>query len=855
MSSASGSEFNEPESNDPELKESVAILANSGSETSSTDGVAAPAKNLSSNTVNQNASYDSDQIKVLEGLQAVRKRPGMYIGDTFFRGYHQLVWEVIDNAVDESLAGFCTHVVVTLHNDGSCSVQDNGRGIPTDIHPTEGVSGVQVVMTILHAGGKFENEAYKVSGGLHGVGVSVVNALSDWLKVEVKKHGLLHAMEFRRGDPVAPLKVLGPAEGTGTLVRFYPDHSIFTDTREFNLETLQTRIRELAFLNAGLGIELVDERVGFRQLFKYEGGIKSFVQHINKAKNPLFDEPIFFRGERDRTSVEVALQYNQEYQENIFTYANNINTIEGGTHLVGFKAALTRCVNAYASKNSLLKEGSDSITGDDTREGLTAIISVRLPEPQFEGQTKTKLGNNDVKGLVEQVVGEHLGEFLERNPAVAKAIFGKSLEAARAREAARKARELVRRKGALDSAALPGKLADCQNENPEDSELFLVEGDSAGGSAKQGRDRKSQAILPLRGKILNVEKARFDKMLAFEEIRMLITALGTGIGSEDFDISKLRYGKVIIMTDADVDGSHIRTLLLTFFYRQMNEIISRGNLFIAQPPLYKVKRGKSERYLGDESEFVDVIAQGGTAGLQLKGSDGTITLEDKLKSEVLSLKRVSGLLEAFQSEKQDPRVVAVVAQSELAPEYFSDQRKLDVFAASLKEKLEAKGLLGAQTKVIAHDGASLLLQVSTLLKGITRNTIISDLLFNRGEFIRLRRIYDDAKSLGSAPFIISEVSSPDKELAQLVDLEAFVEFVEERGRKGLAITRYKGLGEMNPSQLWETTMDPSKRRLLQVRIDDAVRSDEIFTVLMGDEVEPRRKFIEDNALRTRNLDI
>ncbi|MCL4127303.1 UNVERIFIED_CONTAM: hypothetical protein GTU68_049282 [Idotea baltica] len=628
-------------------------------------------------------SYQSDQIKVLEGLEAVRKRPGMYIGDTYERGYHHLVYEVIDNSVDEAMAGHCTQITVTLHVDGSVSVEDDGRGIPTGIHAAEGVSGVQVVMTKLHAGGKFENDAYKVSGGLHGVGVSVVNALSDWLKVEVHQKGKLHFMEFRIGEPVKDLEIIGETDKTGTKVTFYPNHSIFTECTGYSFDTLIHRIRELAFLNAGLKIIINDERDDNSKEFFYEGGIKSFVTHVNKSKHPLFEEPVYISGEKDSTQLEISLQYNKEYQENIFTYCNNINTHEGGTHLAGFKSALTRTINSYANKNNLLKN-KESIQGDDTREGITAVISVKIPQPQFEGQTKTKLGNAEVKGFVEQMTGESLSNFFEENPATAKIIVNKSLEAARARNAAKKARELVRRKGALDSGALPGKLADCQNEDPENAEIYIVEGDSAGGSAKQAREKKNQAILPLKGKILNVEKARFDKMLAFEEIRTIITALGTGIGAE-FDVSKLRYHKVVIMTDADVDGSHIRTLLLTFFYRQMNELVARGHLYIAQPPLYKVKKLRAQKYIKDEESLTKVI--------------------------------------------------------------------------------------------------------------------------------------------------------------------------DKRGRKGLSITRYKGLGEMNPEQLWETTMDPEHRTFLQVRVEDAIQADEIFTVLMGDEVEPRRQFIENNALKTRNLDI
>ncbi|NDC36455.1 MAG: DNA topoisomerase (ATP-hydrolyzing) subunit B, partial [Proteobacteria bacterium] len=759
--------------------------------------------------------------------------------------------------VDEALAGYCKNIVVTLHTDGSCSVEDDGRGIPTNMHPTEGVSGCQVVMTKLHAGGKFEKSAYKISGGLHGVGVSVVNALSEWLRVQIKQNGKLHAMEFRRGEPVAPLKVIGDAEGTGTTVRFFPDHTIFTQTNSFNLETLVHRIRELAFLNAGLKLTIADERTGKKQEFCFEGGIKSFVQHVNKAKSPLFDEPIFARAERDNIILEYSLQYNREYQENIFTYANNINTTEGGTHLAGFRAALTRCLNSYAAKNGLLKSSDDSITGEDTREGLSAVISVKIPEPQFEGQTKTKLGNHEVKGFVEQIVGESLGRFLEENPGIGKTIIGKALEAARAREAARKARELVRRKGALDSSSLPGKLADCQNENPEDCELFLVEGDSAGGSAKQARDKRNQAILPLKGKILNVEKARFDKMLAFEEIRTLITALGTGIGSEDFDLGKLRYHKVIIMTDADVDGSHIRTLLLTFFYRQMNSLVTGGHLYIAQPPLYKVKKGKSEQYLKDESEFNALIVRGGVAGISVKSRDGIVTSGDDLGTQVVNLKSAASTLDHFSTERLDPRVVKALALSTVkSSAVFSDKRAVEALAKEIEALLESDNA-GSRTVAVTEratpEGTEYALRVTTRLKGVQRVTLLSRELWQRNDFATLYRTMHDVKKLGAAPLMIEDAGGA--EAIECANYEAVAAAIDTRGRKGLSVTRYKGLGEMNPEQLWETTLEASNRRLLKVSVEDAIEADQIFTVLMGDEVEPRRRFIEDNALKIRNLDI
>lgn len=781
--------------------------------------------------------YDSGQIKVLEGLEGVRMRPGMYIGDTFERGYHHLVYEVVDNSVDEALAGFCTDILITIHSDGSLSVEDNGRGIPTSIHPTEGVSGVEVVMTKLHAGGKFAKDAYKVSGGLHGVGVSVVNALSEWLKVEVKQGGKLHGMEFRRGAPVAPLKVIGSAEGTGTKVTFYPDHTIFKEATGFSLDTLLHRFRELAYLNAGLKFVVFDERTGKSSEFKFEGGISSFVKHVNKSKNPLFDEPVYMKSEKDGITVEVALQYNKEFQENIFTYANNINTHEGGTHLVGFKAALTRTLNNYGTKSDLLK--SEGIQGDDTREGLTAVISVKIPEPQFEGQTKTKLGNSEVKGIVETIVGESLTRFLEENPSVGRTIIAKCLEAARAREAARKARELVRRKGIMEGGALPGKLADCQSENPEECEIFIVEGDSAGGSAKQGRDKKFQAVLPLKGKILNVEKARFDKMLGFEEIRTLITALGTGIGSDDFDVSKLRYHKVIIMTDADVDGSHIRTLLLTFFYRQMHEVIQRGYLYIAQPPLYRVKRGKQDRYVKTEDDMIEIIIRGGASELSIKSSDGVSTNSDALQTAMLKFSPVDSLTRVFAEERADPR--AIEALSRIAPDALTPQS-----AAELKEPLKR---IIPFAEVIVEDNT---LSVKTRLKGVRKLTKLTPGLLSRPEFKKLQSIFKDLSRLGLPPFVVTE---DDKEIAKVDSLRDLFTLVDERGRKGLSITRYKGLGEMNPEQLWETTMDPQNRILLQVSVEDAIEADEIFTVLMGDEVEPRRKFIEENALKVKNLDI
>jgi DNA gyrase subunit B len=809
-----------------------------------------------SNTQPSDLVYDAGQIKILEGLEAVRKRPAMYIGDTFYRGYHHLVWEVVDNAVDEALAGYCTSIRVTIHTNGSVSVEDNGRGIPTSIHPTEGVSGVQVVMTKLHAGGKFEKEAYKVSGGLHGVGVSVVNALSEWLKVEVKQGGKVHAMEFRRGDPVDPLKVIGDAEGSGTKVTFYPDHTIFNEHKGFTYDTIAHRIRELAFLNAGLRFVIDDERTDKEQEFFFEGGIKSFVSYINSAKSPIFPEPIFIQAQRDGTSVDIALQYNTEYQESIYTYANNINTPEGGTHLIGFKAALTRTLNNYANKNDLLKGFSEGIQGDDSREGLVAVISVKIPEPQFEGQTKSKLGNSEVKGFVEQIVGEHLAKFLEENPSIAKAIVNKSLEAARAREAARKARELVRRKGALDSAALPGKLADCQNENPEEAEIFIVEGESAGGSAKQGRDKKNQAILPLKGKILNVEKARFDKMLSFEEIRVLITALGTGIGPGDFDSGKLRYHKVVIMTDADVDGSHIRTLLLTFFYRQMHDIISKGYLYIAQPPLYKLKKGKMERYVKNEKDFTQIIISGGVDSVTVEAKDNTKTDASTLVDLFVRVREIQHTLEEIKQERIDERVIVALSEANLGLKEDSWKRAdIEALRERIFTALQIRIPIKPSLEIVDDHDGEVAIKVSSRLRGATYQTLVTRRLWISDKIAEVRKVYADARSrVGEGPFTIA-ASGESKELERVESIEQVAEWIDQRGRKGLSITRYKGLGEMNPEQLWETTMDPQARTLLQVTVDDAIDADQIFTVLMGDEVEPRRKFIEDNALKIRNLDI
>ena len=808
------------------------------------------------------SDYGIDKIKVLEGLSAVRKRPGMYIGDTVERGYHHLVYEVVDNAVDEAMAGYCKIINVTIHVNGSVTVEDDGRGIPTDIHPTEGISGVEVVLTKLHAGGKFENKAYKVSGGLHGVGVSVVNALSERLSIEVKRAGEVFFQEYKCGEPNYPLKKIGISSKTGTKVTFLPDKEIFPGVEGFKFEILANRFRELAFLNAGIRVHFSDERSSKTQEFYYEGGIKSFVTHLNKTKVPLFPEPIFISQSResDGIIVEVAIQYNDSYTESVFSFANNINTFEGGTHLAGFRTALTRSINNYAATNNLLKKGEEKLDGEDVREGLTAIISVKLPEPQFEGQTKTKLGNSEVKGIVEQLLGERLSTYLEENPAISKLIVNKGLDAQRARDAAKRARELVRRKGALDSMSLPGKLADCQEEDPTKCEVFLVEGDSAGGSAKQGRDRTVQAILPLKGKILNVEKARFDKMLAFEEIRTIITALGCGIGTDDFSLDKLRYHKVIIMTDADVDGSHIRTLLLTFFFRQMRDLIEKGHLFIAQPPLYRVKKGKQEYYLQDSKAFDSFIINAGIDGVGVFGSAGKekeirgADLENLLKN----ISEAHKLLQVLEVDEPRREIVKGLASVEnLSTEDFADQARLKGKLELAKKNFETSnpGYIWAGEEFREdqeHGGFSVEITIEKQSERFT--TALGFSLISSEDFKQLQTILQKINMAGSAPYrvVFDGKKDSDESLSNIFSVR---EVIIQKGKHGLAITRFKGLGEMNPEQLWETTLDPKFRSLLQVRIDDAIESDRIFTLLMGDTVEPRRDFIEENALRVRNLDI
>jgi DNA gyrase subunit B len=799
--------------------------------------------------------YDAESIKVLEGLQAVRKRPAMYIGSTGPMGLHHLVYEVVDNSVDEALAGFCKNIEVLVHTDNSVTISDDGRGIPVKKHPEKKTATVEVVLTELHAGGKFENKAYKVSGGLHGVGVTVVNFLSETLDVEIKRDGQVFQQKYRGGKPAGVLKAVGKTDKTGTRITFKPDRDIF-ETTEFSFDTLSQRLRELSFLNAGIRISIRDERTDKSHRFQYKGRIVTFVEPLNKNKKPVHPKPIYFSGRKEGVEMEMALQWNESYAENIYSYVNNINTTEGGTHMVGFKSALTRLVNSYATGKNLIKDLKSSLQGDDVREGLTAVLSLKLPSPQFEGQTKTKLGNSEVEGYVKSIVNEKLGSFLEENPSVGKKIVNKAAEGARAREAAKKAKELIRRKGALDSASLPGKLADCQETNPALSELFIVEGDSAGGSAKQGRERKFQAILPLKGKILNVEKARFDKMLSNEEIRTIITALGCGIGKDDMTPEKLRYHRIIIMTDADVDGSHIRTLLLTFFYRQMPFLAEGGNLYIAQPPLFKVKKGKTEKYLKDEASLEGFIFESVQDGFSItpKGKKTPI----KGPQLVGLLKKISlfqRVLGRVQRRRKDADIIASLA---LEDTFTADKLKSLKAVKRLFENLNTyiktvyPELMPVEFKSEKDaEHGCLKIKCTTRRNGTSVETTIDKDFLSSPEFLELKSIGKTLMALGQPPFRLSSNGEKSKvnTFGQLKDL------VMLTGKKGLGIQRYKGLGEMNPEQLWETTMDPEKRILLQVKVEDAVEADLMFTKLMGDQVEPRRNFIEKHALEAVNLDI
>jgi DNA gyrase subunit B len=760
---------------------------------------------------------------------------------------------VVDNSIDEALAGFCDQISVTLHTDNRVTVEDNGRGIPVDEHKIEKKPAAEVVMTTLHAGGKFESEAYKVSGGLHGVGISVVNALSEHLLLEIFRDGKIHRQEYSRGQPQGSLEVVGDTKLTGTKVTFLADTEIFAEI-DCSFDVLAHRLRELSFLNRGIRIHFLDERSGKSKEFHYEGGIRSFVEHLNKNKTAVHPKVVYLAGEQSEVAVEVAIQYNDGYKENIYTFANNINTTEGGSHLSGFRSALTRTLNYYAQKNNLLKDLKDNPTGEDIREGLTAVVSVKLQQPQFEGQTKTKLGNSEVEGIVKQIVNDQLGAYLEQTPSVAKTICAKGIQAARARVAARKAKEMVRRKGALDSFSLPGKLADCQQRDPTQAELYLVEGDSAGGSAKQGRDRRYQAILPLRGKILNVEKARFDKILSSNEITTMITALGCGIGKDDYNPDKLRYHHVIIMTDADVDGSHIRTLLLTFFYRQMTEIIEQGHLYIAQPPLFRVKKGKQVRYLKDQSELDDFLLNLGVSKLRLVVGDKEELEGERLKAVCLDLLRYRKVLGRI-SKLRDGRLVdALVASTDMQAASVEDKDTLTKQIEKIEDYLERVNPEVLPLHPVLEEDPKypgFRLVIETHHTGTRKETVIDRTFLIRPDFAELQKLRKSFAKLGKPPFLLK---SKDTEI-ECQQLAEVLDQVFQAGQKGQAVTRYKGLGEMNPDQLWDTTMDPATRTLLQVRVEDAVAADEVFSMLMGDQVEPRREFIEQNALEVSNLDI
>jgi DNA gyrase subunit B len=807
--------------------------------------------------VNKTTEYDAGKIKILEGLEAVRKRPAMYIGSTGPEGLHHLVYEVVDNSVDEAMAGFCDKIDVVLHIDNSVTVIDNGRGIPTKPHPDKKISAAEVALTFLHAGSKFDNETYKVSGGLHGVGVSVVNALSEWLELEIKQEGQVYQQRYQRGKPQGPLEVTGKTKNRGTKITFKPDAQVFEVT-EFSPEILAQRLRELAFLNRGLKITLEDERTEKVQEFCYKGGIVSFVEILNESKTPLH-KPIYITTEKNTVVLELAIQYNDSYSENLFSFANNINTKEGGTHLIGFKAALTRAVIRYAEVNGLLKNEKESLSGDDVREGLTAVISVKLPQPQFEGQTKTKLGNSEVKGIVETAVNEELSTFLEENPPVARKIAEKAINAARAREAARKAKELIRRKNALDGGSLPGKLADCQERDPAKSEIFIVEGDSAGGSAKQGRDRRYQAILPLKGKILNVERARFDKVISSDEIRTLITALGCGIGSEDFDIDKARYHRIIIMTDADVDGAHIRTLLLTFFYRQMIQLIEKGYIYIAQPPLFRVKKGKSDRYIKDEAALKEFLLGEATDGVELYlSSEREPVHAERLKQILKKLIAHESLIDHFTRKRISQEILrGFLLEGELDRETLRNQRRLTGILDEAKRYWSTYhagiSITGQISPDEEHEGYRIDCEAQ---KNGTASTLkIDETLVSSAEFRELVSLSPHRLGLGKPPYRMKGTGKDTDQEWKFQTTADLINHVLERGKAGLTLQRYKGLGEMNPEQLWETTMNPESRSLLQVALKDSVEAEQTFSVLMGDEVEPRREFIQRHAQEVRHLDV
>ncbi|MBL7082731.1 MAG: DNA topoisomerase (ATP-hydrolyzing) subunit B [Candidatus Aminicenantes bacterium] len=789
--------------------------------------------------------YTAESIKVLKGLEAVRKRPAMYIGSTGPGGLQHLVYEVVDNSIDETLAGFCTQIDVAIHVDCSITVVDNGRGIPVGMHKKEKKPAAEIVMTTLHAGGKFDTKSYQVSGGLHGVGVSVVNALSERLDLEIKRDGGVYSQSYEKGKAITKLKQIGKTKKTGTKVTFRPDPDVF-DSVDFNFETLSQRLRELSFLNKGLKITLVDERNDRTNEFQYKGGIMEFVEYLNQNKSVLNPKPIYFECIKNEIVMEMALQYNTSYSESIFTFVNNINTTEGGTHLIGFKAALTRTINNYAKTNNLIKDLKENLTGDDTREGLCAVLSLKIQNPQFEGQTKTKLGNSEVKGIVESIVNEQLSAYFEENPIAAKRTVLKVLEAARTREAARKARELARRKGVLESMSLPGKLADCQERNPEESEIFLVEGDSAGGSAKQARDRRFQAILPLKGKILNVEKARFDKVIKSEEIGIIISALGTGIEQADFHLEKLRYHKIIIMTDADVDGSHIRTLLMTFFYRQMPRLIENGYLYIARPPLYKISKGKSFQYLRDERTFEKYIIRKISEEFQLKVSKKREYIKgDQFRKFFQRIIAKKNYIQILERKNYPFFLIDILLNNGVeSTDFLKEQKNVKKIQSLLKEKDIASDLSMDEEHGLYE------LVVNFKINGMKVSCWINLDLIQSVEYRNLHKIHRELEDFNPPFHVLS-----DSERIKIDNEAKLLDYLFQKGKKGIVIQRYKGLGEMAPKQLWETTMDPEVRYLLQVSIQDAVEADKVFTILMGEEVEPRRDFIEKNALEAQNLDI